>query len=564
MGKNQHSKDLLHQRPTEWAQDGRGFKAQKWTPFSQLALDCCFLSLQPFETPVGTADGQVFEVKNILKYIKKYKVNPVTGGRLEAKELVPLNFHRNGEDKIHCPVTMKVFTNHSHVVLNIKSGHIFSYEAVQELNFKNKMFNDLITNEPFKKTDILTLQDPHDPNARHVSKFFFMKEGQQEAVTLMLNPAMADNEENSQRINMNSSMQRIFDEKHRLGEVKALEQQALEDAKANAPEPEVVEKKKNWYEEYQRLGKQNERYTSGEMAEAFTSSTKSLTTQNELRKQTDVEELEDIYKLVRTNKAKGYVRIITSEGMLNLELHCNIVPRTTDNFIRLCEKNYYDNSIFHRLIKNFMMQGGDPTNTGKGGESAFEKKSFRDEFDSRLEHKGPGIVSMANNGTNTNRSQFFVTLKSCPHLDNKHSIFGRVVGGLELVHAFNEWPVDDPGCKTSSAGDRPSKEIKVLRTEVFKNPFAEAAAEMAKPKVEEKPLNPEALWFSNRRDPMEKHTNRASTSVGKYLDAGSSGGGSSRRKAEDAAAGLTAEELEYGTVAQKVKKMRTSFDFSKF
>jgi len=83
-----------------------------------------------------------------------------------------------------------------------------------------------------------------------------------------------------------------------------------------------------------------------------------LRTENSLRKLTEEESLQDVYDQVRKKKQKGYVRIITSIGCLNAELHCDIVPRTTDNFLRLCEKNYYDNTIFHRLIKNFMMGGG--------------------------------------------------------------------------------------------------------------------------------------------------------------------------------------------------------------
>merc|ERR1712129_300826 len=197
--------------------------------------------------------------------------------------------------------------------------------------------------------------------------------------------------------------------------------------------------------------------------------------------QTEEEDLQDIYDAVRKGKQKGYVRLVTSEGMLNVELHTDMVPRTTANFLRLCERDYYSGTVFHRLIQNFMMQGGDPTGTGKGGESAFEKgKAFKDEFDSRLCHQGPGVVSMANSGKNTNRSQFFVSLKSCQHLDNKHSVFGRVVGGLQLLGVFNNW---DTG-----ADDRPKKEIKLIRTEVFKNPFKEAMIEAAKPKVEERSL----------------------------------------------------------------------------
>merc|ERR1712008_68076 len=249
-------------------------------------------------------------------------------------------------------------------------------------------------------------------------------------------------------------------------------------------------------------------------------------------------------------KQKGYVRLVTSEGMLNVELHTDMVPRTWANFLRLCERDYYSGTVFHRLIQNFMIQGGDPTGTGKGGESAFEKgKAFKDDFDSRLCHQGPGVVSMANSGKNTNRSQFFVSLKSCQHLDNKHSVFGRVVGGLQLLGVFNNW---DTG-----ADDRPKKEIKLIRTEVFKNPFKEVMIEAAKPKVEEKVIDPVATWFSNRRDPMEDHKNRHSMEVGKYLEMPARG--AKREEPE-----LPSEELEYAGVAPKPKKARTSFDFTKW
>merc|ERR1719188_130224 len=274
------------------------------------------------------------------------------------------------------------------------------------------------------------------------------------------------------------------------------------------------------------------------MAESFTSTKMALTTKNELRLQTEDEALQELYDTVRKKKAKGYVRMITSEGMLNIELHTDIAPRTSDNFLRLCEREYYDNTIFHRLIQNFVMQGGDPTGTGKGGESGFEGgMPFKDEFDSRLTHQGPGIVSMANSGKNTNRSQFFVSLKSCAHLDLQHSVFGRVVGGLQLLDVLNDWETDER--------DKPIKEIKLLRTEVFKNPFRDAITEMTKPKEEPKQVNPEAQWFSNRSDPMENHRARNSTEVGKYLDTSV---GEKRKKDKDA---LPENEMEYVTVTQK-------------
>mmetsp|Transcript_63118 Transcript_63118/g.126508 ORF Transcript_63118/g.126508 Transcript_63118/m.126508 type:complete len:543 (+) Transcript_63118:31-1659(+) len=542
MGKNQHSKDLLHLRPTEWAQDGRGFKDRGRSPFAKLPLHCCFLSLQPFENPVGTRDGAIFEVKHIIAYIKRFGTNPVTGGKLEVSELVPMNFHRNNEGKFQCPVTFKVFTNHSHVVANMASGHVYSFEAVEQLNRKTKNFTDLITSKPFKWSDIVTIQDPN-VGTREVDKFHFMQIGQQDEVirTITHKESEASKEEKKEKLRKNAALERIFEEKQRLADEKA----QLEAEKEPAPGPEAIKDA-----EPQAARKTHDRYTSGEVAESFTSTATPLRTQNELRKQTEEEDIQDLYDAVRKKKLKGYVRLVTSEGMLNLELHCDIVPRTTDNFLRLCEKDYYDNTTFHRLIRNFMMQGGDPDGTGRGGESAFEGgRAFKDEFDSRLVHQGPGVVSMANNGKNTNRSQFFVSLKSCQHLDNKHSVFGRVVGGLKLLEVFNNWETEEK--------DKPKKEIKLIRTEVFKNPFKEVKVEAEKPKVE-KVVDPVATWFSNRRDPMEDHKNRHSNTVGKYMD--DSGGGSKKKAAQE----LSPEEMEYVNATQKAKKLRTSFDFTKF
>ena len=126
--------------------------------------------------------------------------------------------------------------------------------------------------------------------------------------------------------------------------------------------------------------------------------------------------------------ASRYLRLHTSLGDLNLELHCDLAPRTCENFLALAEGGYYDGTTFHRSIKNFMAQGGDPTGTGTGGASVFGAK-FRDEIDSRLLHTGRGVLAMANSGPNTNGSQFYILYKSARHLDHKHTVFGRVVGG---------------------------------------------------------------------------------------------------------------------------------------
>lgn len=551
MGKNQHSKDLLYQRPTEWAQDGRGFKDQKRSPFAKLPLDCCCISLQPFESAVGTREGAVFDARNVVPYIKKYGVNPVTGGRLDVKELIPLHFHRNSAGKLQCPVTFKEFTNSSHVVANMASGHVYSYDAVVELNKKTKNWSDLITSQPFKWTDVVSIQNPDQTEQREIKRFYYMQAGQQAEVIDKIvnrNKMRLTEEEKAVKIRSNAAFDRIFEERQRLTDEKAKQK---EEAAAAEPTEEAAPA-----DEAARVPRKvNERFTSGEVAESFTSTATPLRTDNSLRLLTDAEQLQEVYDVVRKKKLKGYVRLVTSEGMLNMELHADIAPRTADNFLRLCEKQYYDGTIFHRLIKNFMIQGGDPTGTGKGGECAFDGKSFNDEFDSRLVHQGPGVLSMANNGKNTNRSQFFVTLKSCQHLDLKHSVFGRVVGGLELLGLLNERETDEK--------DRPAKEISLIRTEVFKNPFKDAVEELAKPKVEEKKaVDPAAQWFSNRQDPMEGHKNRNSTAVGKYLDLplpGKARGERAKRPAE-----LPEEEMDYVNATSKAKKIRTTIDFSVF
>ena len=126
------------------------------------------------------------------------------------------------------------------------------------------------------------------------------------------------------------------------------------------------------------------------------------------------------------------VKLETSEGNILLELDITRAPLTVLNFMKHVRSGYYDGTIFHRVIKNFMIQGGDPEGTGRGGPGY----KFPDEFDNSLTHSGPGILSMANSGPNTNGSQFFITHKATPWLDNKHTVFGHVIEGQDIVNAI--------------------------------------------------------------------------------------------------------------------------------
>jgi len=138
----------------------------------------------------------------------------------------------------------------------------------------------------------------------------------------------------------------------------------------------------------------------------------------------------------------------TNQGTIELELYDEDAPKTVDNFKQLAAKGFYDGVIFHRVIEDFMIQGGDPTGTGSGGPGY----QFEDEFnDHRVER---GALAMANAGPNTNGSQFFiVTAEACPWLDGKHTVFGRVVSGMDVVDAISH--------VETASGDRPRDDVKI-------------------------------------------------------------------------------------------------------
>jgi cyclophilin family peptidyl-prolyl cis-trans isomerase len=124
----------------------------------------------------------------------------------------------------------------------------------------------------------------------------------------------------------------------------------------------------------------------------------------------------------------------TEKGDIAVELFADKAPRTVENFVNLARAGFYDGTTFHRVIGGFMAQGGDPTGTGTGGPGY----QFGDEFHPSLRHDSPGILSMANAGPGTNGSQFFITYGPTPHLDDRHSVFGKVTSGMDVLRALRE------------------------------------------------------------------------------------------------------------------------------
>ncbi|XP_060077332.1 spliceosome-associated protein CWC27 homolog [Ylistrum balloti] len=159
----------------------------------------------------------------------------------------------------------------------------------------------------------------------------------------------------------------------------------------------------------------------------------------------------------------GKVLLVTSVGDIDIELWSREAPKACRNFVQLCLEGYYNGTIFHRVVKDFIVQGGDPTGTGEGGESIYGAP-FKDEIHSRLRFVRRGLVAMANAGPHDNGSQFFFTMGSTPELQNKHTIFGKV-GGDTIYNMIRLQEVD------VDSNDRPTYPLKIKNTKVLSNPF---------------------------------------------------------------------------------------------
>lgn len=158
------------------------------------------------------------------------------------------------------------------------------------------------------------------------------------------------------------------------------------------------------------------------------------------------------------------ITLQTTHGELKVELFCETCPKACENFLALCASGYYNNTIFHRNIKGFIIQGGDPTGLGTGGESIYGGE-FEDEINDNIRHNERGMLSMANNGPNSNRSQFFFTYEKMSNLDGLYTCFGKVIDGFEALDLMEREPVDSM--------DKPLNDVILYKCIIHANPIAE-------------------------------------------------------------------------------------------
>ncbi|EOX91689.1 Plant U-box 49 isoform 2 [Theobroma cacao] len=506
MGKKQHSKDRMFITKTEWATEWGGAKSKEnGTPFKRLPFYCCALTFTPFEAPVCTKDGNIFEIMNIIPYIRKYGKNPVTGAPLKQEELIPLTFHKNSEGEYHCPVLNKVFTEYTHIVAVKTTGNVFCYEAIKELNIKTKNWKELLTDEPFAKEDIITIQNPNALDSKVTLDFDHVK-----------NCLKVDDEELKKmssdptyNINVAGDVKQMLAE---LGTEKARETAMLGGGGSKAQNERAaalaaILAARSRIKEDSKLDANGESKTQPaySIVDAASASVHGRSAAAAKAASSD-KTAARIAMHMAGERAPVNAKLVKSRFTTGAASRSFTSTSYDPNFITLCERGYYNGVAFHRNIRNFMIQGGDPTGTGRGGESIWGKP-FKDEVNSKLLHSGRGVVSMANSGPHTNGSQFFILYKSANHLNFKHTVFGGVVGGLTTLSAMEKVPVDD--------NDRPLEEIKII----MEPDEEEEEKGRGEKKVEDEENDKVGSWYSNPGTGTAESGAVGGGGVGKYLKA---------------------------------------------
>lgn len=357
------------------------------------------------------------------------------------------------------------------------------------MNIKAKMWQDLMDDEPFTRADIITLQDPLDAGKRNINAFKHLQNGTESQILLQNNDGLSDNIQPTALRAMKSKVQAAKAAVEKARQAREAGGDVNRSSGALTKAPTSTAQSRIHTLDKKRAAPNSANYTTGRAAASFTSTGLTPETSGERALLTD----EEFMLKPKRVKSKGYARVETNLGNVNIELHTDTAPKAVWNFIRLAQKGYYKGVAFHRNIPGFMIQGGDPSGTGKGGASIWGKY-FDDEFDGPQAHEGRGIgkifysllifsdyyylyrddqyanmnektVSMANKGKNTNSSQFFFTYKSTPHLDRKHTIFGRIVSGLDTLAKMENVPTD--------GSNRPLNKIAISDIVIFVDPFEE-------------------------------------------------------------------------------------------
>eukprot|EP01061_Rhynchopus_euleeides_P024472 TRINITY_DN3942_c0_g1_i1.p1 TRINITY_DN3942_c0_g1~~TRINITY_DN3942_c0_g1_i1.p1 ORF type:complete len:565 (+),score=257.89 TRINITY_DN3942_c0_g1_i1:41-1735(+) len=464
-----------------------------------LPYDYCALTFMPIDDGVFLENGLCFERDALLKYIRDHSKNPIDGSELTEGKVYPLKLRKNDAGNYFCPVSEKEFSIHSHIVAIRTTGNVYMHDIVDQLNIKAKDYTDLVFGTPFKRTDIIVLQDPKTMwDKRNAAKFYHTKSADAQKAQLQALRLKEDNMRTSTAVG------------DKAGDLDPSDPEYARDLRARQAIARDIEN--------------NARFA----AAGFTSTGKTPYAKDEQKTLTQDQVVEEkVFEEFRSMCAApgserhhdATVELDTSLGVIQMKVHCGVCPKTAYNFLALAERDYYSGTVFHRVVRDFVMQGGDPTGTGTGGTSCWGG-TFGDEIFGRFKHDKKGIVSMANSGRDSNGSQFFITLAPAPFLDGKHTVFGMVTAGLDVLDKANSTPTD-PGTEC------PSTPIVLKGVRVLQSPFTalrerfadevdpvKRAQRAAAEKKRHEDGQQRGSWFSGQQTPLP---NQESTAVGKYL-----------------------------------------------
>lgn len=403
---------------------------------------------------------------------------------MTAKDVVVLNMHRNAEGKWACPVTLDEFKDGTHVVAIKSTGNVYSYDAVKKLNIDRQDWKELTTGEPFTRADIIHIHEPQNLMKKLVSTFYHVKED--------IDWMGKDEDALNRKINLDSTTAAIL--ASATSRLATTIPPMPSSSSSSAPSDSSA--------------------TSAKPSASFTATNVSFNNREDASS-----------KIEQRTTHKGKAQLITNFGALEIILHCDLCPKTCENFMLLIERGFYDGIVFHRNIPNFMIQGGDPDGTGRGGKSAWGDP-FEDEIVSSLKHDSRGVLSMANRGPKTNTSQFFILYKSASHLDGKHTVFGKLtsesLATLKQIEAVR-----------TGSDDKPLEPIRIIKAGIIFNPLdehalgEEKAAEAQKTALkdqEARDRKERGLWYSNPASLPSSSTSTTGatvTGVGRYIAASS-------------------------------------------
>ncbi|KAJ7492732.1 cyclophilin-like domain-containing protein [Mycena latifolia] len=459
-------------------------KAEAPHPGTITPFDCCALSFQPFTHPVcarnSDGTGHVFDLVNIIPWLKQHNnLHPVTKEPLNPTDLITLHYSRKeASGELHDPISFKLFSQHSHIVAIATTGNVFLAESI-------KGGRDLVSDVPFKKQDVITLQNPH---------------GLPPASVPTAPPVPVSQPAPKPKPAASVSTVAV---------------------KPKAPVP--------WNVSPYSSGLPGASLTSTSVDPQSAGSSKLVWDEEELMFEDISNPLKGKGKEKDVGKRRAYVRVVTNLGgsSLNLELFCEKAPKTCYNFLMLARTGKYDNCLFHRLVPGFMIQTGDPTGTGAGGTSYWETP-FRDEHDLKgaAKHDSRGTLAMANKGPGTNGSQWYLTFKATPNLDKKHTVFGKLVGGEDVLDALEKLPLKE-------GSERPAKPVRITEIVIYQDPFEEYKTRLAKKlarrmeanqgnsgeRAPEKKEGDDINWFGVKVGSGDSAFNAATGGgVGKYLN----------------------------------------------